>query len=215
MAAGREVRTHPFWIAWTNRSRHAIGWTLALSLLVVGGTLALHGTAAIGWRAVTRATAQVAFPLFLAAFLASSIARLWPGTFSRGLVARRRALGLAFATAQIVHGLAILVFATRESGVLRLDVEFVGGALGFGFVLAMAATSNDAAQRALGASAWRALHRSGQLTLFVIYAVTYAGRFAGNPNYAPGVLLLALALGIRLAAAFQSRSFRSRTLPIE
>lgn len=195
------IRAYPFWLAWANRPRRAIGWALAVSLCVVGVTLALEGTASLGWRAVTRHTAQVAFPLFLVAFLASSIARLWPGPLTRALLARRRAVGLAFATAQLVHGLAIVIFASFEPSTFEIDGAFVGGALGFVFVVAMAATSNDAAVRRLGPKAWRALHASGQITLFVIYVVTYAGRVAENPRYAPGILILIAALGIRMAAA--------------
>ncbi len=41
--------------------------------------------------------------LFLVAFLASSLVRLWPGPRTRALLARRRALGLAFATAHFIH----------------------------------------------------------------------------------------------------------------
>ncbi len=223
MQETRAVRAHPLWLAWANRPGRAIAWALAVSLVAVGASLALHGTGPLGWHVATRHTAQVAFPLFLLAFLASSVARLWPGPLSRALVARRRAIGLAFATAQLVHGAVILLLARLEASTLDPDVAFVGGALGFVFVVAMAATSNDAAQRSLGPSAWRALHRSGQITLFVIYAVTYGGRLAENASYWPGVLLLAAALAIRLAAAFhsrshsrsQSRSLRSRTLPIE
>lgn len=208
------IRAYPFWVAWANRPRRAVGWTLAVALFVVGATLSLEGTATLGWRAVTRHTAQVAFPLFLAAFLASSIARLWPGAISRALLARRRALGLAFATAQIIHGIAIVIFASFEPTTFEIDGAFLGGALGFVFVVAMAATSNDAAARRLGSKAWRALHTSGQVTLFVIYAVTYAGRVAENSRYWPGPLLLVAALGLRLAAAAHL-TLRSRTLPIE
>lgn len=198
----RAVRAQPPWLAWANRPARAIRWALAVSLLAVGASLALHGTGPLGWHAATRHTAQIAFPLFVLAFLASSVARLWPGPLSRALLARRRAIGLAFATAQLVHGAAILLLARHEPDTLGPDPSFVGGALGFVFVVAMAATSNDAAQRRLGPRAWRTLHRSGQITLFVIYAVTYAGRVAENANYWPGVLILAAALAIRLAAAF-------------
>lgn len=201
MQETQAIRAYPFWLAWANRPRRAIGWALTVSLCVVGATLALEGTASLGWRAVTRHTAQVAFPLFLLAFLASSIARLWPGPLTRALLARRRAVGLAFATAQLVHGLAIAIFASFEPSTFEIDGAFVGGALGFVFVVAMAATSNDAAARRLGPKAWRALHTSGQITLFVIYVVTYAGRVAENPRYAPGILILIAALGIRMAAA--------------
>lgn len=215
MQETRTIRPYPLWIAWANHPRRAIAWSLAVSLVVVAGTLALEGTASLGWRAVTRHTAQVAFSFFLAAFLASSIARLWPDPLTRALLARRRALGLAFATAQLVHGTAILIFASYEPSTLEVDLSFLGGALGFVFLVAMVATSNDAAQRALGRRAWRALHLSGQVTLFVIYAVTYAGRVAENSRYWPGLLLLVAALAIRLIAAPASRSFRNRTLPIE
>lgn len=215
LASMRTGRDHPHCLAWAKRPAHAIVWALAVSLLVVAATLALHGTALLGWRAVTRTTAQVAFPLFLLVFLASSIARIAPGPGSRALLARRRALGLAFATAQLVHGAAILHLAVRVPGTLTPDFAVVVGGLGFGFVVAMAATSNDAAQRALGGRAWRALHGAGQALLFVIFSATYAGRFAENSCYAPAVLLLGLALSIRIAARLQSRSLRSRTLPIE
>ena len=205
MQRNREVRGHPPWLAWANRPGRAIRWALAVSLLVIGASLALHGTGPLGWHAATRHTAQVAFPLFVLAFLTSSLARLWPGPRTRALLARRRAVGLAFATALLIHGAAILMLARHEPSTLDADPSFVGGALGFVFVVAMAATSNDAAQRRLGPSAWRALHRSGQITLFVIYVVTYAGRVAINPNDWPGLLVLAAALAIRVAAAF-SRS---------
>jgi methionine sulfoxide reductase heme-binding subunit len=201
----REVRGHPPWLAWANRPGRAIAWALSVSLLAVGVGLALHGTGSLGWHAATRQTAQVAFPLFLLAFLTSSLARLWPGPLSRALLARRRAIGLAFATAQLVHGAAILLLARHDPSTLAVDGGLVGGALGFVFVVAMAATSNDAAQRRLGATAWRALHRSGQITLFVIYTVTYASRVEENPSYWLGVLILAAALAIRLAAAVSRR----------
>lgn len=211
----RPVRAHPFWLAWANRPARAVAWAFALSVAVLLGTLALNGTAALGWRTATRHTAQVAFPLFLLAFVASSLARLWPGPRSRALVARRRALGLAFATAQLVHGVTILLYARQAKGVLDPDPSFVAGAIGFAFVGAMAATSSDAAMRRLGAPAWRALHRTGQWVLAVIFAVTYGGRVARDPAWWPGLLLLVAALAIRFAAALQSRSLRSRTLPIE
>ncbi len=211
----RAIAGLPLWLAFAQSPGRAIAWTLAAELFVIVGALALHGTAELGWRAVTRTTVQVAFPLFLVAFLAAPIARLWPGPGSRALLVRRRALGLAFAAALLVHGLAILHLAARVPGTLSLELEGVVGGLGFLFVAAMAATSNDAAQRALGVRAWRGLHGIGQALLFVIFSASYAGRFAENPRYAPGVLLLGVALALRIAASLQARSLRSRTLPIE
>jgi len=209
------VRAHPLWLAWANRPSRAIAVALAAGLVAMGASLALEGSGPLGWRTATRTTAQVAFPLFLAAFLASSFVRLWPGPRTRALLARRRAIGLAFATALFVHGAAIVAYHRAEDRALDPDPSFVGGAIGFALVAAMAATSNDAARRRMGGRAWRALHRTGQIGLFGIYAVTYGGRLAENAAHWPGVALLVAALGVRLAAVVQSRSLRSRTLPIE
>lgn len=209
------LRPHPRWLAWADRPARAIAWALGLSLLVVAATLALHGTGALGWRLATRHSAQVAYPLFLLAFTASALARRLPGPTTRTLLARRRAIGLAFATAQLIHGVVIVVSARVAGRGVELDGSFWGGALGFVLVAAMALTSNDAAIERLGRRRWRALHRTGMAWLFVIYAVTYAGRVARDPAWWPGLALLVAALAIRLAAALQSRSLRSSTLPIE
>ncbi len=209
------VRAYPPWLAWANRPRRAISAALLVSLAVVGASLALNGSAELGWRAATRHTAQVAFALFLIAFLASSIARLWPGPLTRALLARRRALGLAFATAHLVHGASILMLARLDDLVFAPRVALYAGAFGFVLVIAMAATSNNAAQRRLGGRRWRGLHRTGQIVLFVIFATTYAGRVADQPAYWSAVAVLIAALAVRLAATLQSRRLRNRTLPIE
>lgn len=219
MSDPRPVRAHPFWLAWANRPQRAIAVALGLSLACALATLLLEGRGELGWRAATRHTAQVAFVFFLPTFLASSLARLFPGPRTRALAARRRALGLAFATSLFVHGLAILALAGHSRGVLEPNVAVLGGAFAFVLTAAMAASSNDTAQRRLGMPAWRALHRTGQIVLFFIFSFTYFGRVAEDParlpGHWPGLALLVLVLGLRLSAAFQSRSLRNRTLPIE
>lgn len=222
MTDPRPVRAHPFWLAWANRPQRAIAVALAVSIGCVLATLALEGMGELGWRIATRRTAQIAFVLFLPTFVASSLARLFPGPRTRALVARRRAFGLAFASALLVHGVAILSLARAARAateVLEPGLALYGGGLGFVLTGAMAATSSNAAQRRLGMSRWRALHGTGQTVLFVIFGFTYFGRIAGVPD-APlvhwlGFALVLLAVGLRVAAAIQSRSLRSRTLPIE
>lgn len=199
------VRPHPRWLAWANRPTRAIGWTLALALFVVAATLALHGRGALGWRLATRHTAQLAYPLFLLAFTASALARRLPGPTTRALLARRRALGLAFATALLIHGGAIVLYHRVAGLAFEPDASFWGGALGFLLVAAMALTSNDAAVAWLGRRRWRALHRAGMAWLFVVYAVTYAGRVAQDPAWWPGLALLGAALALRVAAVLPSR----------
>jgi sulfoxide reductase heme-binding subunit YedZ len=216
MQATQTVRAHPFWLAWANRPARAIAWTFFVACAVVAASIALAGAGAPGWRAAARHTAQLALPLYLVAFLASSIVRLWPGARTRALLARRRALGLAFATAHFVHGGTIFVLARFDDTVFAPRTALYLGAFGFVLVAAMAATSNDAAQRWLGGRAWRGLHRTGQLYLFAIFLSTYAGRIGrGQSGDWVGIAVLVAAAGIRLAAATRSRSLRNRTAPIE
>ena len=76
-----------------------------------------------------------------------------------------------------------------------------GGGFGFVMLAAMAATSNDASQRRLGAS-WRRLHRVGLYTVWIVFAVSYmpdalpdTGR-AAIPTLASGLLVGALLLRV-------------------
>ena len=78
-------------------------------------------------------------------------------------------------------------------------VTLVGGGLAYAFVLAMAATSNDASVRRLGARRWRALHAVGGWYVWLIFTQSYAPRAAADPAYAPFAALLVGVAGLRLA----------------
>ncbi|HPG24261.1 MAG: hypothetical protein H6748_11405 [Spirochaetaceae bacterium] len=183
---------------------------------LVAGTLALNGLGELGWRTATRLSARLAFPFFLTAFVASPLARLWPTDWSRGLRRRRRSIGVAYATLQTGHALVILQLARLDDTTLGLGVETVIGGLGIALAIAMGLSSNDAAVRALGGRRWIALHRTGMVVIFLIYLSSYGGRFAADPAaWWPGFGALVAALGLRGAAALQSRSLRSRMLPTE
>ena len=211
----RSDNNGPFWLFWSGRPAVAIAFATAIALLATGAALGLNGTEILGWQAATRATAVVAFPFWLLVFTASSWARLLPNATTRLLRARRRALGLAFAAAITVHGGAILMLSTFDEALLTFDVSVIGGGFGFLMVFAMAATSTDAAVRRLGGAKWRALHNLGQLTLAIVYLVTYGGRVAADLDFLPGLGLLLAAIGLRGAASLQSRRLRSTRLPTE
>jgi sulfoxide reductase heme-binding subunit YedZ len=138
---------------------------------------------AYGWsgeeavRGVVRATARSSLGLFLAAFLASTLARRWPGPLSRWLLVNRRGVGLSFAVSHLFHGLALIVlgvwfpaFSTR----VGMTTRVVGG-LGFAVVAVLAATSNDWSVRTLGARRWALLHRVGVHYLWAVFFLTYLG----------------------------------------
>jgi methionine sulfoxide reductase heme-binding subunit len=165
-----------------------------------------YGFARGGWSTegatlAARYSARVSFYWFITAWSASSLATLWRGGWRAKLLARRRAVGLGFAAAHGVHFLALLT-ADILFGHESRPTTIIGGGIGYVFVVAMAATSNDGWIRRLGAKRWRLLHATGGWIVFGIFAVSYAGALAIKPLGAvPGVVLLALALAIRAAVA--------------
>ena len=202
-------------LRWTASPRRAVLTFLAISAFAFGAALALNGTANLGWHAATRITAVIAYPLWLMSFVASPLASLRPSPLTRLLRARRRALGLAFAVALTIHGIAILGLARLEPETAGFDLSTIGGGLGFVMMFAMAATSNDAAVKKIGGRAWRRLHDFGQLALAVVYLVTYAELIVEDLSYWPAFAALIFAFGLRGAVAIQSRSLRSTRLPTE
>jgi DMSO/TMAO reductase YedYZ heme-binding membrane subunit len=186
-----------------------LGLTALASAAVAGATLAAHGTSSEGLQQLARNLARVSFPIFLVVFSASPLHALWPGAAARWLVRERRGLGTSYALAHFAHLGGVIAFAWR-SGVPPDPVVAVAGGLAYALLAAMAATSNDAAQRALGARRWRALHRTGLYYLWFIHAASYAGSVAADRAYWPG-LALTLGVGALRLAAFAKRRYRSST----
>ncbi len=161
-----------------------------------------------GWLLAARYTARLSFPLFLLVFIASSWNRLAPSRVSRFLVRRRRALGLAFATAHTIH-LAALITNNVVAGNRPNAVSLIGGGGAYLMMFAMVATSNDAAVRRLGRN-WLRLHKLGVYWIWFVFTFSYAGRsFGDKPEFAPYFGLALAALGLRIAASRTRRSRRA------
>ena len=179
-------------------------WLVGAYAVFVGGlaaaVLAVPEPGDQELRAVIRLTAFTSVVPFLLAFIASALVRLRPSAATRWLVANRRYLGLSFATSHVGHGIAIAALA-RSTPAFLPNVQtatLVGGGLGYAFVALMAATSNDAAQRALGRG-WAPLHTTGLYYLWFIFIFTYMGPATRSAFHAAMVLLLGLGLALRLA----------------
>lgn len=168
--------------------------------------LASEGIGADGLRSATRLLARLGFPLFLAAFTASALATLAPSRATAWLLRSRRSVGLAFACVQLAHLAALVVFYRAGVGRLEASAQTIAGGLGFAVVIAMAATSNDAAVRALGRERWSRFHRAGIHYLWFVFAFTYGVLSAGDPSYLPGVAAALAALGLRIAARRHRRA---------
>jgi DMSO/TMAO reductase YedYZ heme-binding membrane subunit len=152
------------------------------------------------WRLSARYTARFSFPILLVTFVASSWHRLAPSAASRFVLLRRRALGLAFATAHTIH-LGALVTFNVMAGQVPNPTSLIGGGGAYLLMFAMAATSNDASVRRLGRN-WVRLHKLGIYWLWFVFTISYGGRaLGGKLEFAPFVVLLLGGLGLRIAAA--------------
>jgi methionine sulfoxide reductase heme-binding subunit len=154
------------------------GWRAHLLALLLGAAGWWLGWAVRGsWDPEMRlwkAFGDAAFVLLVAVVLVGPAARLWRPV--RGLLPARRALGIWFALAALVHAVLILNGWVRWELLRFLGYEFVPqlGRMarlepGFGlanllgtvallWALTLAATSSDRAVRALGSRAWKWLH---------------------------------------------------------
>lgn len=140
-----------------------------------GGSLTEQANLAARW------TARVALPFFLVAFTASAVALRWPSPSTRALLRRRRQWGLGFALAHLVHLAALwfnIVVAAPEplrQTLAESVANNVPGGVIFLFIIAMAATSNDRAVRALG-KWWGRLHTLGGYAIWAAFTLAYAKR---------------------------------------
>ena len=183
------------------------GAATAALLIGLTATMLAGGFTHDGVLQGVRLTARWSFAWFIAAWSASSLASLWPGGWRSTLLRRRRAVGLGFAFSHFVHAgfflTAIFAFGHEAPAVI-----LIGGGIGYLFVVAMAATSNNAAMKALGPKAWKTLHSFGGVYLLLIFLNSYLGRLInGKPIVgAYGVVLVALAITLRVAAFAKTRA---------
>lgn len=181
---------------------------LAATAIAVVAAAAEGGWTRDGALAAARLTARFSFPVFVLAWSASALARLWPGGWRTILLRRRRAIGLSFAGAHAVHLVALLV-AILVFGAPASPVGVLDDGAGYVLLAAMALTSNDSAVRALGPARWRLLHTVGSYAIAAIFAFSYWGRLETHPELAiPTLSLLALAAALRLAAWIKARAVR-------
>jgi sulfoxide reductase heme-binding subunit YedZ len=181
--------------------------------IVFVATLGGDGTPETRLAALTAATARLAFPIFAVAFTASALRMLAPSATTRWLVRNRRHLGLAFAFVHFIH-LGALVALNAERDTVPDTVTLVGGGLAYFFVLAMALTSSDAAQRLLRRN-WRRLHLAGGWWIWVVFTQSYAGRVAGGAEpWDVYVLLTAVAVAVPVLRFVAWRRKRPQGFPL-
>ncbi|MFK7841021.1 MAG: hypothetical protein AB8B54_02045 [Sphingorhabdus sp.] len=180
---------------------------LGLSIGAVGLGFLAGSDHLEGARLAARWTSRVGLPLFLIAYLASSLHQIWRGNLTKALIRRRRQWGLAFAWTHSVH-LVALTYFLAIAGTPPDVVTILGGGLAYLLIYLMALTSNNWSMKKLGTK-WKYLHSFGIHYIWFIYLLTYAGRL-GDPQMSHigiiGVGLLVLALLLRLITRWRKRS---------
>ena len=108
----------------------------------------------------------------------------------------RRRLGLSFALSHAAHLIAIIALVEVALGGDYSQLgDIVGGAVIYVFIFAMAATSNNASVKLLGAKNWKRLHKTGSYLIWIGLFSSYLGKALkiGAPHY-----WLFFALGVAL-----------------
>lgn len=175
---------------------------------MAGGMILADGGGVEGVRLAIRATARTSLALFLLAFAASALFKLWPGNTTRWLLANRRWVGLGFAFSHFVHAGAIFLLHRWHPDTFALLVQprtFITGGIAYLFIALLAATSFDRAVAALGPKAWKRLHSIGIWVIWLSFVFTNGKRIPASAAYAIPVAILFAALALRLWAARRSR----------
>ncbi len=125
------------------------------------------------WHQWTNYTARVAFPVFLLAYLASPLYEISQNSVFTWLRKNRRNTGIAFGFLHIVHLAALVLYFVMTPTEVPIPTV-IGGGIGYVFLFAMLATSNNAAIRRLGAKKWGRIHKFGIHYIAIIFATTYS-----------------------------------------
>ena len=167
-----------------------------------------------GVRMVIRFTARSSLLLFCLAFSAAALARLWPNAWTSWQKRNRRYLGLGFAVSHAIHAVAIMAFAGMDPAgfaAATSAASYVFGGIGYGFIIAMSATSFDRAAALIGPRAWRALHLVAGYYLWLQFMVSFGKRVPAMPLYAAFLLPLLIVMALRMIA--MARHPRGQTVP--
>lgn len=194
------------------------GWKLLglTSALLVAATLIIvwtMGANAETARSLVRLTGRTSLVFFCLAFGAASLARVMPGPLTAWLTANRRYLGLSFVVSHLIHAGALIAFARLDQAQFATATNpamFIGGGLGYVFVLLMGATSFDRTAALLGPRRWRLLHLAGGYYLSLIFLQAEAKR-AADPSHWPCLGLIVGVLALRIFAWRFARRGLART----
>ncbi|ASJ91930.1 ferric reductase-like transmembrane domain-containing protein [Porphyrobacter sp. CACIAM 03H1] len=159
-------------------------------------------------RFAVRLTARFSLALFLIAFCASALQKLWPSSSTAFLVRNRRWFGLSFAFSHLMHALLLVMFLNADPVTfwsMVKTINLVLGGTGYLFITLLAATSFDGAVRKLGPARWKQFHTLAVWVVWGNFVLSNAKRIPVSEFYIIPVALLLLAVALRLLARRAAR----------
>jgi hypothetical protein len=196
---GFGLRGAPWWPV-TAPSCMGLAFVIAFVLAII--VLAIFGAGERGTELALRATARWSFPLFWPAYAGSAIALVFGQRFD-GLARRGRELGLAFASALLVHIGLVLWLYHMAAGPGGAMVFFWLGIL-CTYILAL--FSLPWLQGLLGPRLWRLFRTIALEYIALAFAADFilgplhARGFKFPPTYLPFVVMLVGGTSLRIAA---------------
>lgn len=153
------------------KNRLVNGWklfwlvTTPISIVVIVRMLRTDLTSAEGVSSMIQLSVRCAIPWLYLAFAASSLNKVFPGTFSRWLLRNRKYVGLSFAAAMGWQLTFILWLVGIHTDYYVNDVyvlsDVVEGVVGYMFLIAMVVTSFKFGRSRLTPKQWKFLHTGG------------------------------------------------------
>lgn len=182
-----------------------LGATMLVSLALLLALFSGQTPQIESWQLWARYTARLSFFLFLAAYLAGPLYEVTQNTAAEWLRRHRRNAGISFGLAHTIHLAALVGFLVVAGEQPDMATVIVGGGA-YVAMFAMLATSNDAAIRKLGQTAWRRLHKFGAHYLAFVFAFTYTSSLF-EPYSKPAILIVLIwaAILLRLYVTISTR----------
>jgi hypothetical protein len=181
------------------------GWRIVgFSALTVGTIVGViwlfYGIDEQGMRMAIRATARTSTILFLSAFVASSLHKLWLTPLSAWLLKNRRYLGISMAVSHTYHAIALFGLWFVMAGAAPSSNPL--GTFGYVLLFAMTVTSFNRPAAWLGKRGWKILHSTGMHFFWLGLLFEYSFKLPNSMlSYSPFVILLVLAMMLRLVAS--------------
>ncbi len=179
-------------------------------MLIVGAVVLtifeLNGTDQETVTLTLRLTAFSSLLIFLLLFIARPLRQLLDSPLTRTLKENRRYFGIALAGSHTVHLVLIVIYVFGEG--VPFQTLFIGG-VAYAFLYLMLITSFDAPAAAIGAVAWRRLHKAGLYWIGGTFTFTLSKNFIANPSSRVHQIIVAsilVAISVRVIAYLKHRN---------